>query len=125
MNARNGSVTAEGITIYIAGNISRDNCLDVFRKLGNALDGGVIWFAGCEVGADSEFCKKVASTSKAFVVAPAITLPIVAKVPPGMIDWFGESMPRVFNRDSGTPISLGAFLAQQEALQFTFIPGSA
>jgi hypothetical protein len=97
MNAKGGP---EGITLFIAGNVTRGNCTAVFAKLKGKSAGGVIWIGGCEAGADNEFCKLAVLASGCYVVAPAITLQSVP-VPAGKIDFFAGSMIKYFNKDGG------------------------
>jgi hypothetical protein len=109
-----------GITLFIAGNVWQGNCSAVFAKLKTKSAGGVVWIGGCEVGSDNEFCKLAVMASGCFLVAPTITLPIV-RVPHGMIDYFGESMPKFFNKDDGKPMKPDDFLLKQKDLQFRIV----
>lgn len=123
MNAKGSDgQMVDGLTLYIAGNVFRGNCSDVFAKLKGKCSGGVVWAAGCEVASDNEFCRLAVMASGCFLVAPAITLPIV-KVPHGMIDYFGESMVKFFNKENGTPMKAGDFLLMQKDLQFNIVSG--
>jgi hypothetical protein len=117
-----GQMSADGITLFIAGNVSRSNCSGVFAKLKGKAAGGVIWIGGCEVGADNDFCKAAVQASGCYVVAPAITLPLV-RIPANQIDFFGGSMPKFFNQADGNPMKADDFLQKQKDLDFRIVSG--
>jgi len=112
----------DGITMSIAGGVSRANCSDVFKKLQSKASQGVVWISGCDAGADNTFCKAAALASGFYIVAPAITVPVV-RVPAGMIDYFERSMIKFFSKDSGDLMKSADFLVKQKELQFSIVPG--
>ena len=111
-----------GITLSIAGGITRANCAAVFKKLQSKGGQGVVWISGCDAGSDNEFCTAAAKASGFYIVAPGITVPAV-RVPVGMIDFFERSMIKYFSKDSGTLMTSAEFLQKQKELQFTIVPG--
>jgi hypothetical protein len=122
INCHGQMSTGSGLTLFIAGNLSRSNCNDVFGKLKAKAAGAVIWVGGCEAGADNDFCKAVVQASGCYLVAPAITLQMV-RVPANQIDFFGASMPKFFNVTDGTPMKADDFLQKQRDLNFRIVPG--
>ncbi len=114
-----GSV--QGMTLFVAGNVTQSNCAAVFQKLKAKSGGGVVWIGGCEAGSDNEFCKQAALASGWYIVAPMITLPIV-RPPVGKIDWFAESKVKVFDNKTGKPIAATSFLLLQKDLKFQIVP---
>lgn len=114
--------STDGITMSIAGGVSRSNCAAVFKKLQSKAPQGVVWISGCDAGADNTFCKAAAAASGFYIVAPAITVPVV-RVPAGMIDYFERSMPKFFSKDSGDLMKSSDFLLKQKDLQFSIVPG--
>jgi hypothetical protein len=116
-----GQMSAGGITMSIAGGVSRSNCADVFKKLKKCA-GGVVWISGCDAGSDNEFCKNAAMASGCYIVAPAITVPVV-RVPHGMFDYFERSMIKFFSKDKGDLMKAADFLQLQNDLSFHIVPG--
>jgi hypothetical protein len=117
-----GQMSAGGISMSIAGGVSQSNCTDVFAKLKGKCAGGVVWISGCDAGGDNEFCKRAATASGCYVVAPAITVPVV-RVPPGMFDYFERSMIKFFKKDNGELMKAGDFLVMQNDLSFHIVSG--
>lgn len=113
--------TPPQLTLFIGGNITQGNVSAVFAPLKAKSSGGVIWIGGCEAGSDNDFCKQAVLASGCFLVAPAITLPTVAHLKPGQIDWFGDSMVKFFDSVTGAPMKQGDFLLKQRALGFALI----
>ena len=94
------------------------NVEGVFNTLkGKVAEQCVIWFGGCNIGANTDFCSKAASASGCHVVAPVMPL-TAQKFPKNNIDILdGFAMPRVFGPD-GKPMNISDFCAKQDLLKF-------
>jgi hypothetical protein len=110
----------KGLELSIAGGITNDNCEAVFGKLSSKCAGGVVWIAGCEAGADLEFCKKAAKASGCFIVASSITIPPI-KVPEGQIEFFPGNMIKFFNSNGSGTISKLDFMSKAKDLKFHIV----
>lgn len=110
----------KGLELFIAGNITAGNCEAVFGKLNAKCAGGVVWIAGCEAGADLDFCNKAAKASGCYIVASSITIPKVT-VPAGRIELFPGNMIKFFKNDGSGPMPKVDFMSKAKDLKFHII----
>jgi hypothetical protein len=80
------------IVLFVAGmketalRIDLDNCEKVFATLKpKVAENCVIWFGGCNIAANTDFCLKAANAAGCPVVAPYMVLPN-QKFPRGHVD---------------------------------------
>ncbi|HEY6527545.1 MAG TPA: hypothetical protein VIZ65_02540 [Cellvibrionaceae bacterium] len=112
------------ICLFVAGfklntlRLDTGNVEEVFKTLKGRLAANcVIWFGGCNIGANRNFCSKAAIASGCYVVAPV--MPLLNKTfPKNFVDMLdGFAIPAVFD-PTGKGISVSDFCAKQADLKF-------
>jgi hypothetical protein len=79
------------------------------RVKGKMAENGVIWFGGCDIGSNNEFCQKVANSSGCTVVAPTYPVPLT-QFPKGSVDLLDRHAgPKVFVPGSPDPVLPSSF----------------
>lgn len=127
--ASHGGTIGEGdsskISMFVGGlrltsvRLDIGNVEEVFKTLkGKVADNCVVWFGGCNIGMNNDFCSKAATASGCYVVAPV--MPLMNKTfPQSQVDLLDNvSMPKAFAPSDGKPISINDFCAKQESLKF-------
>ena len=96
-----------------------DNATSVFATLKDKMaENGVIWFGGCNIGANTMFCQKAAEAAGRTVVAPVMVLPN-KKFPKGHVDMLdGFAIPKVFVPVGSPATSVSDFCGKQETHKF-------
>jgi hypothetical protein len=113
------------ICLFVAGfklgsiRLDVGNVEAVFKTLkGRMAANCVVWFGGCNIGANREFCSKAALASGCYVVAPVMPL-LNKKFPKNYVDLLdGVSIPVIFD-PAGKPMSISDFCSKQAELKFT------
>lgn len=95
-----------------------ENVKNAFAALkGKIAAAGVIWFGGCDIGANVDFCGAAAAAAGCHVVAPVMPL-LDKKFPKGTVDMLdGFAIPKAFGSD-GKTISIPDFCAKQDTHKF-------
>jgi len=113
----------EKLGLYVCGfkaylRLDMSNVESVFRVLkGKVAENCVIWFGGCNIGANDKFCALAADASGCVVVAPVMRLPLI-KAPIGTIDCLDRyAIPKIFV-PGGKTISVPDFCAKQKLHKF-------
>jgi hypothetical protein len=99
--------------------LTQYNVEKVFARVkGKMAENGVIWFGGCEIGNNNEFCQKAANSSGCTVVAPTYAVPRI-QFPKGSVDLLDRhATPKVFVPGSAGPVLLSSFCAKQRRHKF-------
>ncbi len=105
---------------FRAGRLPLDlsNCEEIFGRLkGRVNENCVIWLGGCNIGANTEFCKKAAMASGCPVVAPEMAL-LAKQYALHLVDMLDRfCQPKVMGAD-GNFIKLNDFCAHQDTRKF-------
>lgn len=112
------------ICLFVAGfklgstRLDVGNVETVFKTLkGRMAANCVVWFGGCNIGANRDFCSKAALASGCYVVAPVMQLPN-KRFPKNYVDMLdGFAIPVIFD-PAGKAMSISDFCSKQAELNF-------
>jgi hypothetical protein len=99
--------------------LDTDNVTSAFATLKDKVaENGVIWFGGCNIGANTSFCQKAADASGCAVVAPVMVLPNT-KFPKSHVDMLdGFAIPKVFVPVGSPATNISDFCGTQQTRKF-------